>query len=61
MMKVSKDELHRMNDTSVALRDGSGYIIYLETGHMLHCLVLLPLPAVHISYFRRTAKAMVDE
>lgn len=28
-----------MNKTSVTLRDGSGYAGYLETFHMLHCVV----------------------
>lgn len=31
-----------MNKTSVALRDGSGYAGYLETLHMLHCVVSDP-------------------
>lgn len=28
-----------MGKTSLALKDGSGYIGYLETFHMLHCVV----------------------
>ncbi|KAK2606714.1 hypothetical protein N8I77_005445 [Diaporthe amygdali] len=38
MIRVSEDELKTMNKTSIALRDGSGYIAYLETLHMLHCV-----------------------
>lgn len=39
MVKVSEDEMKRMNKTSVTLRDGSGYVGYLESLHMLHCVV----------------------
>lgn len=39
MIKISDEELRSMNKTSIALRDGSGYIGYLETLHMLHCVV----------------------
>lgn len=35
--------MRRMNKTSIALRDGSGYIGYLEFVHMLHCVVSDPL------------------
>lgn len=39
MIRLSKDEMARMNKTSIALKDGTGYIGYLETLHMLHCVV----------------------
>lgn len=39
MIKVSADEMRRMNKTSVTLKDGSGHVGYLETIHMLHCVV----------------------
>lgn len=39
MVRVSGDELKDMKKTSIALKDGSGYIGYLETYHMLHCIV----------------------
>ncbi|KAI1119771.1 hypothetical protein F5Y10DRAFT_291012 [Nemania abortiva] len=38
MIRVSEDELIRMNKTSIALKDGSGYLGYLESIHMLHCV-----------------------
>ncbi|KAK8855108.1 tat pathway signal sequence [Apiospora arundinis] len=38
MIKLSKEEIRSMNATSIALRDGSGYIGYLESIHMLHCV-----------------------
>lgn len=38
-IRISESEMRRMNKTSVALRDGSGYLGYLEVHHMLHCLV----------------------
>ncbi|KAI1177470.1 hypothetical protein F4777DRAFT_206751 [Nemania sp. FL0916] len=38
MIKVSEDELRKMNKTSIALKDGSGYLGYLESIHMLHCV-----------------------
>ncbi|KAK6835050.1 hypothetical protein PG987_009744 [Apiospora arundinis] len=43
MIKLSKEEIRSMNATSIALRDGSGYIGYLESIHMLHyhCLEIL--------------------
>lgn len=31
--------MRKLNKTSVALQDGTGYIAYLETFHMLHCVV----------------------
>lgn len=31
-----------MNKTSVVLKDGSSYVGYLETFHMLHCVVSGP-------------------
>ncbi|UQC80467.1 uncharacterized protein CLUP02_05950 [Colletotrichum lupini] len=34
----SEDEMNRMQKTSLALKDGSGYIGYLESFHMLHCV-----------------------
>ncbi|KAI0543947.1 hypothetical protein F4679DRAFT_566706 [Xylaria curta] len=37
-IRLSEDELRQMNKTSIALRDGSGYIGYLESIHMLHCV-----------------------
>ena len=39
MVKISEDEMRRMNKTSIAFRDGSGYLGYLEAHHMLHCVV----------------------
>lgn len=39
MLRISADELLKMNKTSIALQDGSGYIGTLETMHALHCLV----------------------
>ena len=38
MVRLTEDEMLSMNKTSVALRDGSGYIGYLESYHMLHCV-----------------------
>ncbi|KAK1144403.1 hypothetical protein N8T08_005556 [Aspergillus melleus] len=38
MVKISEDELRKMNKTSIKLKDGSGYLGYLETVHMLHCV-----------------------
>ncbi|KAI2637706.1 hypothetical protein GGS26DRAFT_544846 [Hypomontagnella submonticulosa] len=38
MVKLSEDEMRMMNKTSIALRDGTGYIGYLESLHMLHCV-----------------------
>ncbi|KAI0404430.1 hypothetical protein F4802DRAFT_567060 [Xylaria palmicola] len=38
ILRISEDELEKMNKSSIALRDGSGYIGYLEVHHMLHCV-----------------------
>ncbi|KAF2963011.1 hypothetical protein GQX73_g10561 [Xylaria multiplex] len=38
VVRVTKDELERMNKSSIALRNGTGYIGYLEVHHMLHCV-----------------------
>jgi hypothetical protein len=39
MVVVSEEEMKRMNKTSVLMKDGSGYVGYLEAHHMLHCVV----------------------
>ena len=39
-IRVSKDELDRMNRTSIQLADGSGdYLVAVDVFHHLHCLV----------------------
>ncbi|KAI1771727.1 hypothetical protein F4818DRAFT_445058 [Hypoxylon cercidicola] len=38
LVRISEDEMKRMNKTSVTLQDGSGYVGYLESLHMLHCV-----------------------
>ncbi|KAI0189057.1 hypothetical protein F4808DRAFT_454100 [Astrocystis sublimbata] len=38
MVKVSEDEMRMMNKTSIQMKDGSGYLGYLEAHHMLHCV-----------------------
>lgn len=43
MIKISEEELKSINKTSIPLRDGSGYIGYLEGIHMLHCVVGIPV------------------
>ncbi|KAJ0104234.1 hypothetical protein J7T55_001721 [Diaporthe amygdali] len=37
-IRLSEEEMRAMNKTSVVLKDGSGYVGYLETFHMLHCV-----------------------
>ncbi|KAK3997971.1 hypothetical protein QBC44DRAFT_392406 [Cladorrhinum sp. PSN332] len=37
-IRITKAEMKQMNKTSVALRDGSGYVGYIEAIHMLHCV-----------------------
>ncbi|KAL9107050.1 MAG: hypothetical protein Q9227_007996 [Pyrenula ochraceoflavens] len=39
LVKISKEELVKMNRASIPLRDGTGYVGYLESNHMLHCVV----------------------
>ena len=36
---VSEDDLKQINQTSVPLADGTGYIVGIEAFHELHCLV----------------------
>ncbi|KAI1455164.1 hypothetical protein F4805DRAFT_290808 [Annulohypoxylon moriforme] len=50
MIKLSKDEMRMMNKTSIALRDGTGYIGYLESLHMLHCVKRL-YQSQHTEYY----------
>ncbi|KAI1137266.1 hypothetical protein F5Y05DRAFT_419716 [Hypoxylon sp. FL0543] len=38
LLRMTKEEMIKMNKTSLALLDGSGYVGYLESLHMLHCL-----------------------
>ncbi|XXH05942.1 hypothetical protein Hte_012385 [Hypoxylon texense] len=42
MVRISEGEMKRMNKTSITLQDGSGYVGYLESHHMLHCVVRKP-------------------
>ncbi|KAI1387153.1 uncharacterized protein F4822DRAFT_429914 [Hypoxylon trugodes] len=37
-LRITKDEMIKMNKTSLTLKDGSGYVGYLEAIHMLHCV-----------------------
>ncbi|KAI9163204.1 hypothetical protein HJFPF1_04803 [Paramyrothecium foliicola] len=41
MLRFSADEMDQMGKTSLALKDGSGYIGYLESFHMLHCVGIM--------------------
>lgn len=41
-IRVSKDELRKMNRSAFELSDGSGYFGQLRVYHHLHCLVYLP-------------------
>lgn len=44
-IRVTKEELDRMNRTSVQLNDGSGdYLAAIDVFHHLHCLVSVVLP-----------------
>ncbi|KAI1178234.1 hypothetical protein F4777DRAFT_130811 [Nemania sp. FL0916] len=38
LLRMTNEEMIRMNKTSLALLDGGGYVGYLEVFHMLHCL-----------------------
>ena len=40
-IKISREELDRVGQPSIALKDGSGYIAELGVFHELHCLVRL--------------------
>lgn len=50
MIRLSADEMRKMNKTSVTLKDGSGYVGYLEAIHMLHCVVSR-FPRIHVPLF----------
>lgn len=39
LLKITKEEMIKMNKTSLALLRDGGYVGYLESFHMLHCLV----------------------
>jgi hypothetical protein len=41
-IKISKSELDKIDGTSIALLDGSGYIAETAVYHELHCIVSLP-------------------
>ena len=41
-IRVSKEDLDKINRTSVPLLDGSGYMASLDVYHQLHCLVSFP-------------------
>lgn len=38
-IKISKEELSNLPDSSIAFKDGSGYIAELAVYHELHCIV----------------------
>jgi uncharacterized protein (UPF0216 family) len=39
IIRLSEEEMLKMNKTSLALKDGSGYIVELAAYHELHCVV----------------------
>lgn len=39
VLKISKDELDRLGETSISFRDGSGYLAEMGVFHELHCVV----------------------
>lgn len=43
-LQVQENDLRQLNKTTVALRDGSGYLASLEVLHQLHCLVRTHCP-----------------
>ncbi|KAI0897749.1 hypothetical protein F4806DRAFT_375667 [Annulohypoxylon nitens] len=38
LLRITKEEMVKMNKTSISLVDGSGYVGYIEALHMLHCV-----------------------
>lgn len=42
--------MRTMNKTSVALRDGTGYLGYPEALHQLHCVVRIPRQILFAAY-----------
>ncbi|KAI3317655.1 hypothetical protein HD806DRAFT_362125 [Xylariaceae sp. AK1471] len=54
--RLSEEEMVQMNRTSIALSDGSGYVGYLESYHMLHCL-----KRIYQSYHPDHYSVMVQE
>jgi len=38
-IKISKDELSMLNESSIAFKDGSGFIAETAVFHELHCIV----------------------
>lgn len=41
-LKISKEELNRLGETSISFRDGSGYLAEMAVFHELHCVVHIP-------------------
>ena len=51
-MKVTADELRAVDQTSIPLADGSGYLAEMAVYHELHCVVsCLPGLASSLYYF----------
>lgn len=44
-VRVDKETLDKLNRSSVALKDGSGYMVVLDVYHQLHCLVCVAFPS----------------
>lgn len=42
-IKISGEELSHLPDSSIAFKDGSGYIAELAVYHELHCIVRTPM------------------
>ena len=40
-IRLTKEELHKLNKTALELNDGSGYYGQMSVFHHLHCLVCL--------------------
>ncbi|KAF2010396.1 hypothetical protein BU24DRAFT_454773 [Aaosphaeria arxii CBS 175.79] len=49
-IRASKEDMDRMNRTSIPLEDGSGYFVTLDVYHQLHCLKYIR-HSIHPEYY----------
>ena len=47
-IQISKEELEKIGESSVAIADGSEYIAEMTAYHELHCVVSEPVYADHL-------------
>ncbi|KAI6093648.1 hypothetical protein F4821DRAFT_221079 [Hypoxylon rubiginosum] len=60
-IRISKDEMRRLDTTSLPFQDGDGYLGMLGVYHQLHCLKQLRKWIYRDYYYRDESQSVLDE